>query len=264
MFENLQIRPPTVAGQFYPGDPPALTRTIRRLMASTRGSGLPPRALVAPHAGYRYSGGVAARAFAELRDAATHPARVIVLGPAHRVPVEGLAVPRSFAFATPLGDVQLDHDAVSQLLDSGVAVASDRAHAREHSIEVQLPFLQETLGDFRLVPILVGYESAGPIAEALEPLLRADTLLLVSSDLSHFHPEREARDLDRRTIERIETLATDLYGADACGCCAVNALNDLASRRGWTAHQLTYRNSADAGGPEYRVVGYASFAYRER
>jgi AmmeMemoRadiSam system protein B len=205
---------------------------------------------------------VAARAFAELREAATHPARVIVLGPAHRVPVEGLAVPRAFAFATPLGDIQLDHDAIAALIDDGGAVASDRAHAQEHSIEVQLPFLQETLGDFRLLPILAGYESAERIAEVLDPLLTDDTLLLVSTDLSHFQTARDAATLDRRTIQRIEMLATDLYGDDACGCCAVNALNALARQHGWTVHRLSYGNSADAGGPDDRVVGYAAFAYR--
>lgn len=261
MYASFEVRHPAVAGQFYPADSRELTRTVREMLGATRGSGRSPRALIVPHAGYRYSGLLAARAYAELRDAGRHPTRVALIGPAHRVPVEGLTVPRCFAFATPLGDVHVDRDAVADMLAAGTAVASDRAHAKEHSLEVQLPFLQEALGDFLLVPMLVGYEEPDTVAAALDPLVDDETLLIVSTDLSHFHEVAEARTLDHRTIERIRELDTTLYGDDACGCHAVNALNAIAKRRGWDVRMLGYRNSADGGGPDYRVVGYGAFAY---
>lgn len=261
MVTNHLVRPTAVAGTFYPAERRRLAGTVAALLGAQRGSGRAPRALLVPHAGYRFSGSMAARAYAELRDGGDHPRRVVLLGPPHRVPVDGLAAPRAWAFATPLGDVHLDREAIDALVASGAVSASDHAHAAEHSLEVQLPFLIEAIGDFEFVPLLVGASDPAGAARVLAELADEATLVVASSDLSHFHRDAEARAIDAATLARIERLEPTLAGHQACGCHAVNALLRLARERRWVPDVLGYGSSADAGGPTDRVVGYTAIAF---
>jgi AmmeMemoRadiSam system protein B len=255
------VRRPAVAGQFYPAQPERLRPMLAGFLAAAGGPmGPPPQAIVAPHAGYRYSGPIAASAFAALAPAATRICRVVLLGPAHYAPVRGLAASSAAAFATPLGDVPVDRDAVAALLRRPEVRLDDAAHAPEHALEVELPFLQLSLGDFILVPLLVGVGSAADLAETIAPLLDDTTALVVSSDLSHYHPYKKARALDRQTAADIEAgrlLAEEL----ACGWRAINGLLHLAADRHWTARTLDLRSSGDTAGTRDRVVGYGAFAF---
>ncbi len=261
MSAGMAIRPPAVSGYFYPGDPAILAATVRDLLATPSGSRRRPLALIAPHAGYRYSGLLAARAYRELTDSGWHPQRIVLIGPPHRVPVDGIAAPRCFAFSTPLGDVHVDRLLIDRLAAAGRIELSDRAHADEHCLEVQLPLLQEAIGDFTLVPLLIGNAPRDEVAALLSELADDETLIVASSDLSHFHEDSAARELDHRTLARIEALDGRLAGTDACGCRAVNALLLLAAERGWQPSVLGYCNSADAGGSTEQVVGYGAVAF---
>lgn len=251
----MDIRAPAVAGLFYPAAPDALRREVEGYLAEAQ----PPavgelHALIVPHAGYRYSGAVAASAYALLRGRRYE--RVVLLGPAHRVPLDGIAVPTVSRFRTPLGDIALDTDLIARL---NVARRDD-AHAREHCLEVQLPFLQCLLPGFRLVPVVVGDASAQQVADVLDAAVDADTLVIVSTDLSHYHDDASARRLDASTVARIEALATDLDGSEACGATALNGFLRYAALRQWRVARLDVRNSGDTAGDRSRVVGYASFA----
>jgi AmmeMemoRadiSam system protein B len=260
------VRPAAVAGSFYPGDARTLARALDDLLAaapSPAGQVL-PKAVIAPHAGYVYSGPVAARAYACLAPGRGQIHRVILLGPVHRVPVRGLAAPSEqiTAFATPLGNVELDREALDGIRALPQVVASDAAHAHEHSLEVHLPFLQRVLGDFKLVPLAVGDASPTDVAEVLDRLWGgAETLVVVSSDLSHFLDYAGAREIDDGTAKRILALDATITHEQACGGTPINGLLLAARRRHLDAELLDLRNSGDTAGSRDRVVGYASFAF---
>jgi MEMO1 family protein len=261
------VRAPAVAGLFYPADPRSLAAEVDELLA-TSGEPAPrlgfPKALIVPHAGYIYSGPVAARAYEELVPARGTVRRVVLLGPVHRVPVRGLAVPGAAAFATPLGTVPLDAEALAAVRTLPQVVQSDAAHALEHALEVQLPFLQKQLGEFSLVPFAVGMTGVQEVAEVIERLWGGrETLVVVSTDLSHYHSYDEARRIDDATVARIGGLATDLDHDEACGATPLNGLLATARRKGLGVRLLAACNSGDTAGGKGRVVGYSAFALHE-
>jgi AmmeMemoRadiSam system protein B/AmmeMemoRadiSam system protein A len=262
-----RIRPAAVAGMFYPGDPRELRAEIDELLdgvAHAEPRLDHPKALIVPHAGYLYSGPIAAAAYDELVAARGIVKRVVLLGPVHRVPVRGLALPAAHAFDTPLGRIAIDRAAIEPLAGLRQVVRSDPAHAMEHSLEVQLPFLQKVLGEFALVPLAVGDASVEEVAEVIERLWGgAETLIAVSTDLSHYHPYDEARRIDARTLARIVSYATDLRHEEACGATPLNGLLRVARTRNLSIRQLAASNSGDAAGGKGRVVGYSAFALRE-
>lgn len=266
----MQVRPPAVAGQFYPADPSTLEQGVLALLeqAGPALAAAPPKCLIAPHAGYVYSGPVAASAYAQLQPVAGRVERVVLLGPAHRVRLRGLALPSVDAFETPLGSVPIDARGVALLADLPQVVVSDLAHQDEHSLEVHLPFLQATLGAFRLVPLVVGDASTEEVAQVLERLWGGpETLVVVSSDLSHYHDYATARRLDAATCRAIEALRGDQLGENsACGRVPVRGLLEVARRHGLAVRTLDLRSSGDTAGPRDRVVGYGAFtlAPRER
>src|SRR4051812_45502313 len=262
------IRPAAVAGMFYPGDARALSAEVDELLGDASAMTAPrlgfPKALVVPHAGYIYSGPVAARAYDELASARGVVRRVVLLGPVHRVPVRGLAVPTNDAFATPLGTIALDRAALDAVRSLPQVVASDPAHALEHSLEVQLPFLQKQLGEFSLAPFAVGDASIEQVAQVIERLWGGrETLIVISTDLSHYHRYAEARQIDRSTLTRIASLATDLDHDEACGATPLNGFLDLARRKNLGVRLLAACNSGDTAGGKDRVVGYSAFALYE-
>jgi AmmeMemoRadiSam system protein B len=222
-----------------------------------------PKAMIAPHAGYIYSGPIAAAAYAPLIRAHAIITRVILLGPAHRVFVRGLATSSATRFETPLGAIDLDRTAIERALALPQVRIMDEAHATEHSLEVQLPFLQEVLDSFRLVPFVVGDASAEEVAEVLDLLWGGDeTLIVVSSDLSHYLDYGTARALDAATTEAIEGLNPEAIGYDqACGRHPINGLLALARRRGLQAQTLDLRSSGDTAGPRDHVVGYGAYVF---
>lgn len=261
---TLTIRPAAVAGMFYPGDRVHLARDVQRLIDAAHPKPLKPKALIVPHAGYVYSGPVAATAYALLKDHRAEIRRVVLLGPVHRVWVQGLALPAVDAFETPLGRVPLDEAAMAELLKLPQVEVNEAAHAWEHSLEVHLPFLQTVLDEFSLVPLAVGGASAQEVAEALELVWGGDeTLIVVSSDLSHYLPYEEARRIDASTARAILDLRTDLVGEQACGAHPVNGLLLAARRHHLRPHLLDLRNSGDTAGDRSRVVGYGAFALTE-
>src|SRR5687767_14142680 len=258
------IRPAAVAGMFYPGDPRTLAAEVEDLIGDA-GQPIPrlgyPKALVVPHAGYIYSGPVAARAYDELAAARGSVRRVVLLGPTHRVAVRGLAVPSAHAFATPLGQVRIDRDAIASVRDLPQVVVSDAAHALEHSLEVQLPFLQKMLGDFALAPFAVGTAGVQEVAQVLERLWGGpETLIVISTDMSHYHPYETARAVDGATLARIGAFATDPDHEEACGATPLNGLLLAAKNRQLEIKLLSACNSGDTAGGKDRVVGYSSFA----
>ena len=262
-----KVRPAAVAGAFYPGEASLLAAEIAGCLREARGprpGERPPKAIIAPHAGYRYSGPVAASAYALLAPLRGRVSRVVLAGPAHRVFVRGAAVPRAEAFATPLGDVSLDLEALERLRRLPFVESSDPAHALEHSLEVHLPFLLAVLGEFRLVPVVVGDATPQEMAALLEAVWGGDeTLVVVSSDLSHFLPYEAARERDRATAGEILSLSPRIEPEEACGAAPVNGLLEVARRRGLAAQLLDLRNSGDTAGGRSQVVGYGAFAFRE-
>ena len=261
----LSIRHAAVAGLFYPDQPEPLRRELADLFAANDAvsEGPAPKALIVPHAGYIYSGPVAARAYRLLAPVREQIKRVVLLGPAHRVWLEGMAVPSAAAFATPLGRVELDRESIDQIADMAGVGVSDVAHDREHSLEVQLPFLQMMLDDFRLVPVAVGDCPAGQVGAVIDTLWGgAETLIVVSSDLSHFLDYEHARETDARTRDKILEHCDRLDGREACGARAINGLMHSAAARDLTVEVVDLRNSGDTAGDHRRVVGYGSFALR--
>jgi MEMO1 family protein len=257
------IRPAAVAGLFYPGERGALAAEVRALLAGVDPPAPRlgfPKALIVPHAGYIYSGPVAARAYDELSAARGIVRRVVLLGPVHRVAVRGLAAPSAERFETPLGSIAVDRAALRALQDLPQVVQSDPAHAHEHSLEVQLPFLQTLLGDFSLVPFAVGMASVAEVAEVLERLWGADeTLIVISTDLSHYLGYDAARAADAATLARIAACASDIDHDEACGATPLNGLLWYARRRKLEVRLLAACNSGDTAGEKDRVVGYSSF-----
>lgn len=257
------IRPPAVAGQFYPAEAARLRSQIEQYLQAAAESGQVPRAIIVPHAGYVYSGPIAASAYAYLRPGRQQIRRVLLLGPAHHVPVRGLAASSADAFATPLGAVPLDRDAIDHLLELPQVHIQDEAHAPEHGLEVHLPFLQMVLADFQLIPLIVGEAAPEVVAEVLAQYADdSHTLIVVSSDLSHYQDYDRACYLDRATSQSIERLRP-LPAGQACGRHAINGLLYLANERGWEAQTVDLRNSGDTGGSRHQVVGYGAYLFRD-
>lgn len=267
MGQVADIRPPAVAGSFYPGEARTLRRDLRGLLAGaaleaeTWGEA-PPKAIIVPHAGYIYSGPIAATAYASLGTQRDQIHRVVLLGPTHRVAIAGLALPGVAAFETPLGLVALDHEAMEGLKGFPQVTINPAAHALEHSLEVQLPFLQTVLDGFRLVPLAVGEASPESVAEVIEALWGGpETLVVVSSDLSHYRSYHQARELDGRTWQSIEALQLLTSHEQACGATPLNGLLLAARRHGLKPRLLDLRNSGDTAGDRQSVVGYGAFAF---
>ncbi len=263
-----RVRPAAVSGSFYPGERAALTRTVDSLLADAKvpaHSDTFPKAIIVPHAGYVYSGAVAASAYALLREQRTEIRRVVLLGPTHRVPIAGMAVPDADSFATPLGNIVVDQTAIASIANLPQVVVSAAVHAREHSLEVQLPFLQRVLDDFRLVPIAVGDASPAEVAQVLDILWGGnETLIVISSDLSHYLPYETARKVDSATIDAILALSENPIGHDqACGGTPVSGLILAARRRRLRPKLLDLRNSGDTAGGRDQVVGYAALSFSE-
>ena len=266
-----QVRQPAVAGAFYPGQKQTLANDVSvlldaaRLDADRSESRIPPKAIIVPHAGYIYSGPTAAAAYARLGVVSDTIKRVVLLGPVHRVPVSGLALPGATAFATPLGNINIDQSSIATIENMPQVVASPAAHAQEHSLEVQLPFLQSVLDDFTLLPLAVGDTTAEEVAEVLDVLWGGpETLIVISSDLSHFLPYRTAQAVDAETVQNILNLRGALTHEKACGATPVNGLMLAAKQHYLQPHLLDLRNSGDTAGDKNSVVGYASFAFMEQ
>jgi AmmeMemoRadiSam system protein B/AmmeMemoRadiSam system protein A len=264
--EPLRVKPPAVAGIFYPADAETLrTQVSAFLRAAEPVESPPPKAVIAPHAGYRYSGPVAGSAYAPLRALAGSVERVVLLGPAHRVGFRGVAVSSAEAFDTPLGAVSVDAEAIRLALRLPFVAEHDAAFAEEHSLEVHLPFLIEALENFRLVPLLVGEAGPEDVSKLMDALWGGpESLFVISSDLSHFHDYDTARARDAATSRAIESLDYGAIGyGDACGRNAVNGLLYLSERRGLTARTVDLRNSGDTAGGRDRVVGYGAYLVYE-
>lgn len=255
------IRPAAVAGLFYPDEPHELRAVVQRYLdAAPPGSGR-PKALIVPHAGYSYSGPVAAAAYRRVVGLDPPVRRVVLAGPSHRAQLRGIALPDVTAFETPLGMVPVDAAWGAALRDMAGVSVSSLAHRSEHSLEVQLPFLQVALGDFSLVPLAVGDTDAASVARVLEACWGGvETLIVVSTDLSHFLDYDAARALDTATAQSIVGRAANFGGEQACGCRALNGLMHVARRRGLQVTALDLRNSGDTSGDRQRVVGYGAFA----
>jgi AmmeMemoRadiSam system protein B len=262
------VRPPAVSGLFYPDDPRELTAMVEGFLHAGPPAGRPapkaavPKAIIAPHAGYIYSGPIAGSAFHALAAAAEAIERVVLLGPSHFVPIRGLALPGDPRFATPLGEVRVEPEGAGAALRLPQVRMIPEAHAREHSLEVELPFLQALLGEFDLVPLVTGEATGEEVAEVLERLWGGpETLIVISSDLSHYLGYDAAQRADRDTADRILALDGTLHARQACGAVPVNGLLEVARRRGLTPELLDLRNSADTAGDPSRVVGYGAFAF---
>ena len=259
------IRRPAVAGIFYPADPVQLGAMVNSYLAAAgpAEAATVPKAIIAPHAGFVYSGAIAASAYARIEPARATITRVVLIGPSHRVALKGLALPGAEGFATPFGTVQVDATAVAAIAGLPQVSVMQAAHADEHSLEVHLPFLQRALDDFTLVPLVVGEATADDVAEVLELLWGgAETLIVISSDLSHYHDYETARRMDARTSEAIEVLDGGRIGYDdACGRIPVGGLLAVARRRGMSAATIDLRNSGDTAGPSERVVGYGAYVF---
>jgi AmmeMemoRadiSam system protein B len=268
------IRPAAVAGSFYPGHSQTLADHIDKLLKNAASDArpaskstrclIPPKAIVVPHAGYIYSGQTAAIAYHKLAEWHDTIKRVILFGPVHRVPVRGLALPDVDAFTTPLGEVKLDKAAIASISNMKQVIASYPAHAQEHSLEVQLPFLQSVLDDFKLVPLAVGDATPEEVAEVMEALWGGpETIIIVSSDLSHFLSYSVANEVDKSTVKNILRLQGSLTHHQACGGTPVNGLILAAKKHHLHPALLDLCNSGDTAGDKNRVVGYAAFAFTE-
>jgi MEMO1 family protein len=263
-----QVRQPAVAGTFYPAQKQTLANDVSVLLDACRINqseiSVPPKAIIVPHAGYIYSGPTAAAAYATLATARDTIKRVVLLGPVHHVPVRGLALPGVKVFATPLGEIQINNAAVAAIENLPQVIDSPEAHAPEHSLEVQLPFLQLMLDDFKLLPLAVGDATPAEVAEVLDVLWGgSETLIVISSDLSHFLPYQTAQVKDSQTVQDILNLQHTLNHEQACGGTPVNGLLLAAQHHHLQPHLLDLRNSGDTAGDKNRVVGYASFAFIE-
>ncbi|MFQ5971735.1 MAG: AmmeMemoRadiSam system protein B [Alphaproteobacteria bacterium] len=259
------MRPPAVAGSFYDADPSALRAGVEGYLDEARrpSAGAAPKAVIVPHAGYVYSAPVAARAYAAVAALAGLVRRVVLLGPAHFVPFRGIAAPAADAFVTPLGTLPVDRPAVDSLSDLDQVIVDDAPHQQEHSLEVQLPFIQVVLGQVAIVPLVVGSARADEVAEVLEKVWGSgDTLIVISSDLSHYLGYETARHRDTATAAAIEALEASRLGPeDACGCLAIGGLLVVARRCGLRPTRLDLRNSGDTAGPMDHVVGYGAWAF---
>lgn len=261
---NASIRPPAVASMFYPGDSDALKNEVNQYIND--GKGMPElraKAIIAPHAGYVYSGGVAGSAYQTIQSLASEIRRVVLLGPAHRVALQGIAAPSNDFFATPLGNVAIDQAAIAQLVNKfNFVQIIDEAHRQEHALEVQLPFLQELLDNFTVVPLVVGQTPPEDVAAVLNDLWGGDeTLIVISSDLSHYQPYENAQQMDLATAACIEEFDyQNLPHEGACGYFPVCGLLKVARERNLAMHRLDMCNSGDTAGDKKSVVGYGAWA----
>lgn len=254
-------RRPAVAGLFYPDDPIELRTIVDRYLSDAEIESKVPKAIIAPHAGYMYSGPIAASAYARLKQARGQIRRVVLIGPSHRVAFRGLAVSRASCYTMPLGDVPVDLDAVESLLTLPFVEYIEQAHTREHSLEVHLPFLQETLGDFKLLPIVAGDASADQVSRALDLVWGGtETLVVISSDLSHYHDYLTAKKLDQRTSDLIVRMEYEKLSPEAaCGKVPVSGLLKLLRQKSMSIRVVDLRNSGDTAGDKNRVVGYGAY-----
>jgi MEMO1 family protein len=261
-FGNTSVRPPAVAGLFYPDDAEQLREMVSGyLRQAAVASPAYAKALIVPHAGYVYSGPIAAAAYARVAAQRHSIRRIVLIGPSHRVYLRGMAVPEADVFATPLGHVPIDREAKTSLLRREGIVAADAPHAMEHCLEVQLPFLQMLFDDFTLIPIVLGAVSPQQVSAALEDLWGdEETLVLTSSDLSHYHDYQTAREIDASTSSAILRYDTTLSGEQACGAVGINGLLHLARQRHLPVTEIARCNSGDTAGDKQRVVGYGAFA----
>lgn len=260
------IRPAAVAGYFYPADSAELSRQIQDLLdqAANPPPARQPKALIVPHAGYIYSGAIAATAYHVLEPWADTIRRVILLGPSHRFTLRGLALPDAEAFSTPLGTVDLDTEFCERIAKLPQVQIIPSCHTAEHSLEVQLPFLQSVLRNFKLVPLVVGLASAQDVADVLEFAWGGpETLIVVSSDLSHYLEYQQACARDADTLQRIVSTDNHIGDQDACGAAPIRGLLLLAHELGLKGSLLDYRNSGDTAGDKSRVVGYAAVTFTE-
>lgn len=257
------IRPPAVAGMFYPADPEELRLMVRQYLTQAEAQGPPPKAIIAPHAGYVYSGPVAASAYARLAPAHDIIRRVVLLGPSHHVGFTGLAASHAEQFQTPLGGIPVDTACIRKLVELPQVRYLDEAHDLEHSLEVQLPFLQTILDDFKLIPLVVGEADPASVCEVLDAAWDGpETLIVISSDLSHYHDYETARRLDSATSEAIESMRPErvLY-ENACGRNPVNGLLLAARNHALKGTTVDLRNSGDTAGPRGQVVGYGAYVF---
>jgi hypothetical protein len=261
----ITVRDPAVAGLFYPAEASALERAVSDLLAGPPSVARSPQALIVPHAGYDYSGPVAASAYRCLQARSEPIRRVLLVGPSHRSVFGGFVVPRADAFRTPLGDVAVDPDLRARAVARDDVLEEDPPHRFEHSLEVQLPFLQFALDDVSVLPVLVGFATGDECATLIDALwTEPDTLLVVSSDLSHEHDEATARRLDMATAEAIERREPQRVDEDdACGCIGIQGLLGVAIGRGLQVERVDLRTSADTMGSPARVVGYGAFVVFE-
>lgn len=257
----MSIRNPAVAGLFYPDDPHELQQTVNQLLEQAKPKTITPKVLIEPHAGYIYSGPAAAAGYRLLTAVAEQIHKVVLLGPSHRVALRGLALPDSDQFVTPLGNIPIDQQLANQISTLPQVVRMAEAHLLEHSLEVQLPFLQAVLHQFTLLPLVVGDASPAEVAEVLAKVWGGEeTLIVISTDLSHFHNYREANRIDDETSKKILNLDADLHGNQACGCRPLNGLLKLARDKQLHIRELARNNSGDTAGDKDSVVGYGAFA----
>ena len=257
----MSVRQPAVAGTFYPANKTALRDAITHLLDDASDHNLLSRILVVPHAGYIYSGEIAASAYKLLEQYPHKIERVVLLGPSHRTLFYGLALPDSKVFHTPLGSIDIDSELAEQLLSLSQVQVLEAAHELEHSLEVQLPFLQMCLTEFKLLPLVVGDADTIAVSEVLEAIWGGpETLIIISTDLSHFHTYQDAQAIDSNTVSSIERMENTLKGEQACGCRPLNGLLALAKEKGMTVETLDVRNSGDTAGSHDSVVGYGAFA----
>ena len=257
-------RPAAVAGSFYPGNPATLKHGIEAMLAGAEAAEATPKALIVPHAGYIYSGPTAANAYVALKKSAAVIRHVVMFGPAHRVWVPGLAATSADWFETPLGKVAVDRHAIEKVMHLHHVEILDEAHAQEHSLEVQLPFLQTVLDDFAFAPFVVGGATPTEVADVMDALWGGpETLFVVSSDLSHYLPYADAQRVDRATADSVLQRRPLSRHEQACGATPINGLLEVARRRNLHPTLLDLRNSGDTAGDRERVVGYAAFAFAE-
>ena len=261
------IRPAAVAGHFYPADAELLRNQVSEMLAAAMPAEdltTPPKAVIVPHAGYIYSGAIAANAYSTLQSLRSRIRRVVLLGPPHRMAIQGFVLPSAQGFSTPLGIVPLDNNSWNLLQGLPDVHVDDRPHAGEHSLEVQLPFLQTLLDRFEIVPMLVGRCAPEAVADLLDVLWGGpETLIVISSDLSHYLSYEDSRALDRSTARQLLEMRPCLQSEQCCGAHAINGLLTLAARRGLEPYLLDLRSSGDTAGDRCRVVGYASVAFVE-
>lgn len=261
-----RTRTAAVAGTFYPADPVVLQHQVDQLLAEATcntllsAEGFRPKALIVPHAGYPYSGPIAATAYRCLSPVSREISRVILIGPCHRIPLQGLAAPSATAFQTPLGNVPVDRQSIDMLARQSLITLDDDAHQFEHSIEIQLPFLQRVLHEFMLLPLVVGNTPGERVTDVLRRVWgNRETLIVISTDLSHYHSYHEAQRLDKFTSSMIEGFDSHLTGEQACGNRAVNGLLKRVEEAHLKLKTLDVRNSGDTAGDRDRVVGYGAY-----